>query len=57
MLLADQPHWHDAAGRDGDRRSEEALGHKDAFSVVAQRAVAESLLLWSFDSLNHWCSG
>jgi hypothetical protein len=39
MLLADQPHWYDAAGREGDRRSEKPLGHEDAFSVVAQGAM------------------
>jgi hypothetical protein len=35
MLLADQPHWYDAAGRDGDRRSEKSLCHEDAFGVMA----------------------
>jgi hypothetical protein len=39
MLLADQPDRHHAAGRDRDRRAEEALQHEDAFGMMAQRAV------------------
>src|ERR1700693_2045167 len=39
MLFADQPHGHDAAGRQEDRRAEEPLQHEDAFGVMAQRAV------------------
>ena len=41
VLLADQPHRHDAAGRDRDRRAEEALEHEDALGVVAQGAVTK----------------
>src|SRR6202162_4151262 len=39
MLFADQPHGHDAAGRQEGRRAEEPLPHEGAFGVMAQGAV------------------
>src|ERR1700722_5254243 len=41
MLLADQADRHDAAGRERDRRPEEAFEHEDAFGVMPQRAMPE----------------
>ena len=41
MLLADPARRDDAAGRQGDGRTEDGLGQEDAFGVVAERAVPE----------------
>ena len=41
MLLADPSSRDDAPGREGERRPEDGLGHKDALGMVAQRPVPE----------------
>src|SRR5271166_2885161 len=52
MLFADRSHRRHAAGRDRDRRAEEALQHEEAFGMMARRAGRKSAVI-AFDSSSH----